>query len=230
MEVIISLIYDKIRFLDLKIERTEKYNIMLKDSIILLLGANQDSPIETRTVLYKELFLFYDEILSNPEVKKYFNVVDPEFVPYIYGPFSFKMASDLGELIYDEVVSREGKKNNEKFRITDFGISIYNKLKDKISSTQISDLLIDKLKDKRIGWDQLGRRGLVNRIKDMYPKYFLFGTTTPMKTVKTIIKQSDISLEGSKELSLEETKKAKKAYTEYEDKYEGLMWAQLYHE
>ncbi len=231
---------NKVSFLEIHIEKRDKPILTVKDVIVLLFGVNPKIPIETRTAFYKELFLIYEEVLKKPEVSQYIYFSDPEFVPYVYGPFSFTVASDLGELLYINAIRKDGRKNDERFTITDAGMEIFGRLEDESLGKQPLDWLIPYIREKRRGWDQLGRSGLMARMRNYYPNYFLFGTKQPRKVLKLVLEHPadrtsddnfrDAMLQLKNDIPIEELEEAKEKYLMYEEKYEGLMWAQLYRE
>lgn len=59
--------------------------------VILLLLSSQDKPIASRTLLFKEIFLFERGVLDGE------NVEGCGFVVHYYGPCSFYMASKISE-------------------------------------------------------------------------------------------------------------------------------------
>ncbi len=235
-----SLSENGISFLEIEIKKNIRHNLTIKDAIILLCGANPYAPIETRTVFYKELFLLYKEVLSRQEVHEHMNILDPEFVPYIYGPFSFIVASDLGELVYINAIKKEGKKNNERFTITQSGKEIFRNVEEMLLSNSQLDWLIPEVRKLRHGWDQLGRKGLRERIDLNYPEYFLFGTKNVRKIYrlaltskndKSNVRQVHESLSSiNSNITYKQFEEAMDNYFNYEGKYEGLMWAQSYKE
>ena len=70
--------------------------------LILLLLISQDKPIRSKTVLFKELFVFEREIFKKE------NIENCKFIPYYYGPYSFYMANKLDTLIYFRLIKDEG--------------------------------------------------------------------------------------------------------------------------
>jgi uncharacterized protein YwgA len=142
----------------------------INDMILILLYAN-DKPIIRRTVLFKELFLMYKEVIP-----KYFNseeIPDFEFVPYKYGPYSFKISEILLSLNYNGLIIIKGraKGKNEAFILSEKGKNIINsKLSDRDIINNTNDFILE-LREKRTGWDQLGRSGILNYVYTYYPKY-----------------------------------------------------------
>lgn len=163
---------NEIKFVDLQIEEKDKHVLIPEDSIILLLYARRERAIMGRTVMQKELFLMYNEILTKKEFAE-LRRVDPNFVPYKFGPFSFKMSSALASLIFRGKVAKSGVKNWEKFYITEDGKHLAIELMSTFPNELVSNLL-ETLYTKRKGWDQLGRRGLIIRTKMLFPQYYEF--------------------------------------------------------
>jgi uncharacterized protein YwgA len=214
VEVIFLENRGKISFLELKIEKTSKHNVTVKEAIIAVIGASKGYSIETRTLLYKEIFLFYKEILEKVNIYK-ISFTYPEFVPYIYGPFSFRVASELGNLVYAGFVEKSGRKKNESFRLTKPGFVLYSQIENKFSEyAELNDAL-ESLRKLRRGWDELGREGVMNRVKRLFPEYFLFGTRDSKKTLKASQEKNDDKFRKFKEI---------------EHEHEGLIWAELYKE
>ncbi len=134
----------------------------LDDIVMFLLYVNPKRPICGRIMLVKQVFLAIKEIFGDK------NVENPKFVPYKYGPYSFLLGSTLSNMRYDGVIQIDGKKNtaSEKFLITDKGIEIV-----KIKFDNISKKKQRRLVEKRKGWDQSHRKGMLNYVYNKYPEY-----------------------------------------------------------
>jgi hypothetical protein len=205
---------EKISFLEVKIEKTNRYIVTVKEAIIVVLGASKEHPIETRTLLYKEIFLFYKEILEKIHSRN-ISFTDPEFVPYKFGPFSFRVASELGNLVYGRFVEKSGIKKNESFKLTKPGCSLFSQIECKFSQYAELNNALESLKRKRPGWDQLGREGIMKRVEKLYGEYFLFGTKALNKTFKASQEKNDDKFRQFKDI---------------EQEHGGLIWAELYKE
>ena len=120
--------------------------------------------------MFKELFLFYEEILKkNIDTNR---IPDPKFIPYKYGPFSFTLSEVLTSLVVGGLVENIGraKGRDEMFKLTPAGIKMAEKVVNRLPSS-IQEKLMKELKEKRIGWDQLGRDGILNYVYAKYEKY-----------------------------------------------------------
>ena len=198
------------------LEVSMKYDIVvdlnLKDQILLLLYSHKDHPIYGRTLLFKELFLFYKEMLEHNEYK--LTVINPQYIPYRYGPFSFPLSSALTSLVIAKMIKVSGraKSNVETFSLTDEGIKMaeisYNRIHENVSSE-----FFESLMERRIGWDQLGRSGIVRYVKIKFPEYDLKNTFIINKREKGELKE----LMNIKIVSIQK---------EYEDDKWALMFAE----
>jgi len=163
---------EKIKFseLDKLLNNTAKPILTLDDMILLLLYVKKDKPIVTRTLLFKELFLFYKEI-----IEKLFDVTripNPNFIGYKYGPFSFSLAEILTNLWFGGYIEIKGraKGRSETFVLTKKGIKKAKESLEKLPDN-IKNKLFLELREKRIGWDQLGRDGILRYVYNEYPEY-----------------------------------------------------------
>ncbi len=147
-------------------------DLNLKDQILLLLYSQKDRPIYGRTLLFKELFLFYKEMLENNEYE--LNAINPQFIPYRFGPFSFPLSSSLTGLVVAKMIKVSGraKSNMETFSLTEDGIKMAKLSYRRIPEKFVSEFF-EILQERRVGWDQLGRAGIVRYAKAMFPKYAL---------------------------------------------------------
>ncbi len=227
-----------INLVDLKIQVSDRAYLLPEDSIILLLYVRDERPIRGRTVMQKELFLMYQEVLK----KKYFSdleIVNPEFVPYKYGPYSFKLSSALASLIFRGKVAKNGPKNREKFTITEDGKELARRIVELFPQRIIGELL-EILKIRRKGWDQLGREGLMVRTVMLYPKFYEFSLigarySGGLQALKVIVGAKDetsiIVLDVLNHVAqeIEEYDNVKKAYyNKIDEKYRGETWGKLY--
>ncbi len=162
--------YVSLSELDEKLKKMNKPILTLDEMILLLLYAQKDKPIITRTLLFKELFLFYEEILKKIMDTKL--MPNPNFIPYKYGPFSFPLSETLTSLVISGLVKVSGraKGRDETFMLTPVGIKTAEEVLDKLPLF-VRERLIKELKEKRIGWDQLGRDGILNYVYNKYKEY-----------------------------------------------------------
>jgi hypothetical protein len=177
----------RVPFLELKIDIGNPYQLTIKDVIVSLFGVYPKIPIETRTVLFKELFLTFEEVLKEEHLQPLGKNLDPEFIPYIFGPFSFLVASEIGSLVYNNTIKKEGGKNDEKFTITEKGKILFETLKEKLARNHLFEEFLNMLSKLRKGWDKLGRQGMMNRMRRLYSEYFLFGIKDCSKKKKIVI-------------------------------------------
>lgn len=132
----------------------------VKESILLLLGVDPEIPLKM-TLLMKELFLFEKEL----SYKLKLNIESFQFVPYRYGPYSRKLEDTLHSMDGLIVISNGNKK---EVTLTDDGKKEAQNLLDSLSPSTI-----EKLKFKRLGWDQWGTRGILKRVYTDYPIYIV---------------------------------------------------------
>ena len=132
----------------------------VKESILLLLGVDPEIPLKM-TLLMKELFLFEKEL----SYKLKLNIESFQFVPYRYGPYSRKLEDTLHSMDGLIVISNGNKK---EVTLTDDGKKEAQNLLDSLSPSTI-----EKLKFKRLGWDQWGNRGILKRVYTDYPIYIV---------------------------------------------------------
>ena len=132
--------------------------------LIMLLLFAQDKPIRSKTVLFKELFVFEKEIFKNV------NIENCKFVPYYYGPYSFYVASKIQYLIaYGFIeIHRKVRSNVAEYKLTKKG--------EKIIKLKYIDLPVQvrrKMEELRKGLDQHGVQNILKAIykKPEYQKY-----------------------------------------------------------
>jgi len=160
-----SIIYNFNNFKEILSERGKNKNIILIEHVILaLLNSIDKKPIYGRTMFMKQIFLTYNEILSG----KNFKTQNPHFVPYYYGPFSFLVSKTIDDLELDGCIERFGLKNS---KIETFIISKKGKGKYSKSVVFRKSMIIDEIKQKRIGWDQLGTEGILRYVYTYYPNF-----------------------------------------------------------
>ncbi|MBO8182775.1 MAG: hypothetical protein H0Z28_08290 [Archaeoglobus sp.] len=146
------------------LKRSPQNKILVRDAILMLLAARNRKPIYGRTMLMKQIFLLYEEILKKYGLK----FQDPKFVPYRYGPYSFAVMQVLEDLDFAGYIKIEGRKNSrkERFMLTEKGLSeIINKFRT------LDDKVQREIEEKRIGWDQLGTNGILRYVYQNYPKF-----------------------------------------------------------
>lgn len=149
---------------ELKKQIKKSESLLISDVILILLYSHINKPIYGRTLIMKQLFLLYKEILEKTDLK----IQDPKFIPYIYGPYSFSVMQVIDDLFFSGNIIIKGRKNsrNEEFKISDNAIKKVSK-----KYSQLSDEIRDEIAEKRIGWDQLGIDGILRYVYLNYPKY-----------------------------------------------------------
>lgn len=132
----------------------------LRDLVLVVLGA-QDKPVHGRTLLMNEAFLMHEEALKGRSS-------DPNFVPYRFGPHSFHVAGLLRELAADGVLEVGGRanSNSESFRLTAKGLKMAAEVLGRLPEGER-----EAASAKRMGWDQLGTRGVRGYVCKHYPGY-----------------------------------------------------------
>ena len=147
-----------------ELQKKEKLDLLVRDVLLMLLYARRDKPIYGRTMLMKQVFLLFEEILKKYDLK----VQNPKFVPYYYGPYSFTVAKVAEDLAFAGYIRIEGKKNTrkERFMITEQGIrEIEEKWK------KLSENLKKEIENHRIAWDQMGTDGILKYVYTYYPEF-----------------------------------------------------------
>jgi hypothetical protein len=140
--------------------------------------------------------------------------INPQFIPYRYGPFSFPLSRVLTGLVIARMIKVSGraKSNMETFSLTDDGVMMakitYRKIPERIASE-----LFESLRERRVGWEQLGRAGIVRYAKVMFPEYAL----------ENSVKNLDVSEKKIKDLIQVKIINIRK---EYEDDKWALMFAE----
>lgn len=232
---------ETISFLELKVNYSKDFRLTVKDAIVSLLGAMPEYEIETRTLLFKELFLLYKEILNSAPFKNNFQYIDPEFVPYIYGPFSFQAASGLGVLVFSGIISKSGDKRNQSFKLTSKGMANFEYIKIRIRDIPHGNEFIESLSEKRIEWDPLGREGIMARIRNYFPNYFIPWKNSKIQKFSNTYTEADIGIEPYKVDSSfygilspssrpNEGLSAEEWVEKLQEEFGGLIWAESYKE
>ena len=145
-------------------QKISKDIVLIKDVILALFSTQSDKPIYGRTMLMKQVFLIFEEILKKQNI----DFQDPNFVPYYYGPYSFLVTDIIENLEFEGHITITGKKNTNKeaFTITKQGIEKSNKI-----HSLRSKKIMDEIKEKRVGWDELGTSGILKYVYHYYPKF-----------------------------------------------------------
>jgi hypothetical protein len=131
-----------------------------EEIVLLLLGVTPDKPVRGKTMLMKQAFLSERELLKK-------DLQDLKFVGHKYGPHSFLIDNVLKNLEFLDYIKRQGKSPNfSRYLLTEKGMEKAKQLLDKLSSSEY-----EKLKKKRISWDELGTDGILRFVYNKYPRY-----------------------------------------------------------
>jgi len=142
----------------------DKGKITLSDMILILLFAQKDKPVYGRTMMMKELFLVFKEVAPEHGIR----TQDPKFISYRFGPYSFTIMNILDSLWFANFIDVEGRKNSKKER---FVLTKEGKKEAAKSFKELPETFKRELKERRIGWDQLGTTGILRYVYLNYPKY-----------------------------------------------------------
>ena len=143
-------------------------DITIEDIVILLLGITEDNaPIYGRTLLVKEVFLTIKEVIEKYAIK----YQDPKFISYQYGPYSFNLIDAVESMAMRGYIYRSGRRGTKKetFSLSDKGLERYKQIREKLEKRWPE--LLDELKEKRRGWDELGTDGILKYVYQNYPEY-----------------------------------------------------------
>ena len=127
-----------------------------KDFILLLLNVDNQKPIEGNLFIQKEMFLIVEEVY--PKLQE-----ELEFIPYDYGPYSFKLVNILNNLNKDNLIYYENFEVNE-YAITQKGEEYLNQI-------EFPKDIIKKVNKIKIGSNKLGYKGLLRYVYFTYPEY-----------------------------------------------------------
>ena len=135
-----------------------------REVVLALLGGHPERPVYNRIVLMKETFLFEKELAREMEVP----VSSLRFVPYKYGPYSKMVDDALRELEVRGLVriDRVSAGQKEVIELTEAGAEEARTALDRLTEEQRH-----RLERKRKAWDQLGYRGLLEKVYEEYPAY-----------------------------------------------------------
>lgn len=133
----------------------KKRGFTIDEQVLLLLSLDRE-PIIGRILFTKEAFLLNHELVSNG-----LKVQNMKFVPYMYGPYSFVLTETINSMEYVGLIARKGIRGSRKesFELTDQGKKVGKEVLKMLSF--ISEDLVRKLGEKRVGWDQLGTDGIL---------------------------------------------------------------------
>lgn len=125
-----------------------------EDAILLLLAITPDKPIKGKTMMIKQLFLIEKEVIKQ--------IQDLKFIGHKYGPHSFLMENILKNMEFIGLINNV----SNRYKITEKGMK-----KIKPLMAQMDNDILQKLKNYRISWDELGNEGIINLVYDKYPQF-----------------------------------------------------------
>ena len=147
-------------------------NIALNDSILMLLSSiDYNKKIISRTLLQREIFLFYEDILNDLEISK--GASDAGYFPYKYGPYSIDVNIAMSVLIFSGKIlvsnyyssEEENGEKNKKFLTVFETREVFENIAEKYE-----ELLADKglnvesfhkkIVNRKISWDQSKSNGI----------------------------------------------------------------------
>ena len=134
------------------------------DELILVWLYGKKEPVLGAISFMKQLFLFYKEKLPEFELL----ALDPHFISYHYGPYSFDIVNEWRKLREEELIIVEGKKssNKETFRLTDEGEKVAHEIFD-----QLPNELKEIIPEYSRGLHELGNDGILLDVYKKYPEY-----------------------------------------------------------
>lgn len=142
----------------------EERKVLITDAIFILLYAHPNKPVYGRTMLMKQIFLLFEEIFKRNKIAHQ----SPNFVPYNYGPYSFTVMEIIENLKNSGDLLVQGRKNTKKEK---FSLSEKATMRAKENFTSLPHGLKELIKEKRIGWDQLGNDGILRYVYLNYSDY-----------------------------------------------------------
>jgi len=163
-----------------------KKEISLNDSILMVLSAIEyNKKVISRTLMQREVFLFYEEILKPMGISN--GAIEAGFFPYKYGPYSIDANLALSTLIFSGKIrienyykDQEDSKDKKRMKFLTLFITDIN---FNYVANEYEELLADKgytierfhalVREKKHAWDQSGVRGITNLLlskgfKDWY--------------------------------------------------------------
>ncbi len=143
-------------------QEIKKGNLSLDELILILLYIGK---ISGKNRLQQEVFLVWKEIFK----EKY--LIDPMFQPDFYGPHSQLLEDLILKLNTVGYVRKSPRgEGHVTYIITEKGKFFIKKI---LEEKKIPDELFNKLRDKKMDWDELTFQGLIRYICRNYPEYFI---------------------------------------------------------
>lgn len=140
-----------------KLTGNNKYSI--EQLLLLLLGVDPEIPLK-QILLMKEAFLFEKEL--SYELDLSFKSLN--YIPYKYGPYSKLLDETIKTM--DDLLEISFSSNKREIKLSEKG-----KIKAEEFINSLPEDKVNILRLKRIGWDQLGNKGILKRVYSDYPVY-----------------------------------------------------------
>lgn len=137
--------------------------VLVRDLVLALLAVEPEKPIYGRIMLMKQIFLLFNETIEPKKI----NCQDPKFVPYNFGPYSFTVMQVIEDLRFSGYIRIEGRKGSRK---EVFRLSNKVKVAPRTFLDHLPKVVIEEIRERRIGWDQLGTDGILRYVYEYYPK------------------------------------------------------------
>jgi uncharacterized protein YwgA len=138
---------------------TKNMPLSADDWVLALLYANNRKPLHGKLMLVKQMFLVTKEMVPTLDDEL-------QFFAYDLGPYSKVLAERVDALVQEGLISVEGSGGDFTFQLTPEG-----EQKAQRAMANLTDELKSLLERKRLGWDQLGYRGIVRLVYTRYPQY-----------------------------------------------------------
>lgn len=155
--------YDQFCKLLDRARQSDEKKMLIGDIILILFYSQKDKPIFGRTMLIKQLFLVFTEILEGNNIK----TQNPKFIPHNFGPYSFTVMQIVDDLWFSRSIIVEGRKRSRKEA---FSLTKEGEIRARKLFLNLNEDLQNTLREKRVGWDQLGTDGILNYVYKKYPK------------------------------------------------------------
>lgn len=185
--------------------------IALNDSILMLLSIiDHNRKVISRTLMQREIFLFYEEVLKSMGLSQ--GAIEAGFFPYKYGPYSIDVNLALSTLIFSGEITvqnyyEDPEGNRTRKFLTVFSTDVdFNKVATKYEEVIIGigytmRAFQNIVRDRKQAWDQSKANGInklllskgfrdwySNRsLKDVYPN-INFGKITEDYRPRVVIK------------------------------------------